>query len=378
MKKVIYLFYTKVYDFEYEKYGLNLMKERGLEVESWSLEKIFFPHVYRKNSSGIKDGIRFMEIHNFLSFAKNVLIQKRRQTIFILQLPVHNINVNICEAIIKLLGHKYCMTYTQPNLDEYTCRKLSYSNLKKIWWEDIMDRMFPPEYNFVATKVNYLDFSSKDRIKKDNNVLIHTLDYDIYLKDKEKPRIIEEKYMVFVDEYYPFHGDFDLLRIVNPIKKAEKYYERLNKLFTLLENIYGCEIVIAEHPRADYSNKKELLYGRKHYKNITNRLIKDASLVVTHASTAQDYIVLNKKEFLIIYDSDIKNSEGWTGAYMPLINFFEAKALNISKNYCQKDIIKSVNFDKKNSYKKFYNKFIMGNEKNKMFFEVVINKISQL
>ena len=164
-----------------------------------------------------------------------------------------------------------------------------------------MDRMFPPEYNFVATKVNYLDFSSKDRIKKDNNVLIHTLDYDIYLKDKEKPRIIEEKYMVFVDEYYPFHGDFDLLRIVNPIKKAEKYYERLNKLFTLLENIYGCEIVIAEHPRADYSNKKELLYGRKHYKNITNRLIKDASLVVTHASTAQDYIVLNKKEFLIIY-----------------------------------------------------------------------------
>ena len=63
MKKVIYLFYTKVYDFEYEKYGLNLMKERGLEVESWSLEKIFFPHVYRKNSSGIKDGIRFMEIH---------------------------------------------------------------------------------------------------------------------------------------------------------------------------------------------------------------------------------------------------------------------------------------------------------------------------
>lgn len=81
MKKVIYLFYTKVYDFEYEKYGLNLMKERGLEVESWSLEKIFFPHVYRKNSSGIKDGIRFMEIHNFLSFAKNVLIQKRRQTI---------------------------------------------------------------------------------------------------------------------------------------------------------------------------------------------------------------------------------------------------------------------------------------------------------
>lgn len=42
INKVIYLFYTKVYDFEYEKYGLNLMKEKGMEVEAWSLEHIFF------------------------------------------------------------------------------------------------------------------------------------------------------------------------------------------------------------------------------------------------------------------------------------------------------------------------------------------------
>ena len=104
MKKVIYLFYTKEYDFEYEKYGLYLMKERGLEVEAWSLEKIFFPHAYQENNSNIKDGIRFMEIYNFLSFAKNVLIQKRGQTIFILQFPAHNINVLIrMSLLLKML-----------------------------------------------------------------------------------------------------------------------------------------------------------------------------------------------------------------------------------------------------------------------------------
>ena len=34
------------------------------------------------------------------------------------------------------------------------------------------------------------------------------------------------------------------------------------------------------------------------------------------------------------------------------------KALNISKNYCPKDIINSINGDKRNCYKKFYNKFM--------------------
>lgn len=378
MKKVIYLFYTKVYDFEYEKYGLNLMKERGLEVEAWSLEKIFFPHAYREGSSGIKDGIRFIEVHNFVSFAKNVLIQKRRQTIFILQLPVHNINVNICEAIIKLLGHKYCMTYTQPNLDEYTCRKLSYSNLKKIWWEDIMDRMFPPEYNFVATKVNYLDFSSKNRIKKNNNILIHTLDYDFYLKDKNKSRIIKEDYIVFIDEYGIFHPYSELSMSVSPIKNADDYYEKLDKIFTLLETMYNCKVIIAEHPRADYSDKEHFLYGRKHYRNMTSRLIKYAKLVITHVSTAQDYIVLYDKKYLLIYDNNFKNSYQWTYCFMPFINFFKAKALNISEDYCQSDVIESINYDNNNCYKKFYNRFIMGNEKNKLFFEVVIDKILQL
>ncbi len=378
MKKVIYLFYTKVYDFEYEKYGLYLMKERGLEVEAWSLEKIFFPHAYKKNNSSIKDGIHFIEIHNFVSFAKNVLIQKRGQTIFILQLPVHNINVNICEAIIKLLGHKYCMTYAQHCLNEDTCGKLKYSDLQKIWWENLMDRMFPPEYNFVATKVNYLDFSSKERIKKGNNVLIHTLDYDIYLQDRNKPRIIKDDYIVFLDEYQPFHNDYFLGDKVNPIKNAKQYYENLNKLFTLLESIYNCKVIIAEHPRADYSDKEYLLYGRKHYKNITSMLIKDAKLIVTHVSTAQDYIVLYDKKYLLIYDSAFKNSYEWTYCFIPFINFFGVKPLNISKDYCKKEIIELTNKNQEKYYKKYYDKFIMGNEKNKMFFDVVADKILKL
>lgn len=378
MKKVIYLFYTKVYDFEYEKYGLNLMKERGLEVEAWSLEKIFFPHAYQENKNNIKNGICFINICNFISFAKNVLIQKRGQTIFILQFPAHNINANICEAIIKLLGHKYCMTYTQSWIDEYTCGKLKYSNLQKIWWENILDRMFPPEYNFVATKVNYLGFSSKDRIRKKNNILIHTLDYDVYLKDKSKPRFIEDDYIVFIDEYEPFHLDYNLCMSVGPVKVAEKYYQRLDKIFTLMENMYGCKVIIAEHPRADYSDKEHFLYGREHYKNMTSRLIKDAKLVITHISTAQDYIVLYNKKFLLIYDSNFRNSYQWTFNFIPFMNFFGVKPLNISKEYCKSDVIESVYYNENDSYKKFYKRFIMGNEKNKLFFEVVADKILQL
>ena len=40
--------------------------------------------------------------------------------------------------------------------------------------------------------------------------------------------------------------------------------------------------------------------------------------------------------------------------------------------------MESIYYNKNNVYKKFYNRFIMGNEKSKLFFEVVADKILQL
>ena len=60
------------------------------------------------------------------------------------------------------------------------------------------------------------------------------------------------------------------------------------------------------------------------------------------------------------------------------MNFFGVKPLNISKEYSKNDVMESIYYNKNNVYKKFYNRFIMGNEKSKLFFEVVADKILQL
>ena len=85
-------------------------------------------------------------------------------------MPVHDLKVNLCEMIIKLLGFEYCMTYCQPYLCEDTIGKLSYSRLKASNMEKILDFLFQPKYNFLATKTNFLEYSSKWRIKKNNNI----------------------------------------------------------------------------------------------------------------------------------------------------------------------------------------------------------------
>lgn len=375
INKVIYLFYTKVYDFEYEKYGLNLMKEKGMEVEAWSLEHIFFPNFKADRRDVIVNGMPTFYLNNYFKFVQKVFKQKRKKAIFILNMPVHNIKVNICEAIIKLLGFRYCMTYLQPVLNEGTMGRLKYSKLNKIWWEDFMDRLFQPEYNFVATKVNFLDYSSKDRIQKNNNIMIHTLDYDRFLKERNEPCIMEEDYILFLDEYEPFHSDGELLNLVNPNKNAERYYSQLNKLFSMLEKYTGYSVVIAEHPRADYSDKEHYLYGRRHFRNKTIVLVRDCKFAITHCSLAQDYIVLFDKPFIIICNNGIKNAPLWRYMILPYLKMFECESLNLDEIYDWKKVKETISYNKNNSYKKYIKS--LGSE-NKLFFQIVYEYIMKI
>ena len=377
IKKVVYLFYTHVYDFEYDKYGLLLMKKKGLQVAAWSLKSVFYPQLKKENNMDI-NGIPTLYINDWMYFIKNVISQKKRETMFILQLPVHSKETSLSQIIIRICGFKYCMLYPQPYLCESTIGKLKYSKLNKIWWENFVNIIFPATYNFLGTKVNFLDFSSKYMVKKKNNILIHTLDYDKYLKKKDENRIIKQKYILFLDEYEPFHPEHEFLGSINVCKNPEEYYSQLNKLFAIIEDNTGLEVVIAEHPRADYSDKEHYLYGRKHYRNETFRLVKDCEWVITSCSLAQDYIVLFDKPFLLINESNKKNSVDWKRVYIPYMKMFNCRSLdyygeidwNVIQTYISHNIME---------YKNFYKRFIKSNlREDRLFFEVVYDKIKNI
>ena len=74
-------------------------------------------------------------------------------------------------------------------------------------------------------------------------------DFDNYLE--QKTDIITSNTIVFLDEYLPYHPDFDLLKMEKI--NANQYYKELNNFFSKIEAHTSSRVVIAAHPKANYN-----------------------------------------------------------------------------------------------------------------------------
>lgn len=374
--KVIFIMYKKLERFEYEKYGGRIF-EKYFDVEVWNLPKIFLNEnvpipqdVYR--------GINVQDIDSIKEFINTLRHYNRKKTFVICNLPPLQRKTYYMETVISTLGFQYGMLFCQPFLAQWNTGTLKddFKCLKKDKCNAFLNAIFSPTFNFAATSINYRDFPSVWSIKRQNNILIHTLDYDIYLKIKdERKRLIEDKYIIFIDESYVAHDDYAILGVNTPFKNPEDYYAPMRKLFDMIERLYGYRVVIAEHPRAHYPDSS--MYGnREMIRGQTARLIRDAEMILCHTSTAIDYIILFKKKFLLIYLDEIKKFYEWDAYYIPLFKYLRIKALNVSKDYDIDKIKKMISSGESATCRKYKQRFIkQRGTKEEPFFEIVSENI---
>lgn len=157
---------------------------------------------------------------------------------------------------------------------------------------------------------------------------INSFDYDDFMSENE-PQIVDEPYIVFIDDFLPFHRDFEILNIktVDP----DHYFKSLNIFFGKIEKNQGLKVVIAAHPKSNYT--EDVFEGRKTIKFKSCNLIKNASIVVTHFSTAISFAILAKKPLIFIYGFEIKNVFA-SSLYLNIINVAQnlnAYCLNIDE-----------------------------------------------
>jgi hypothetical protein len=131
-------------------------------------------------------------------------------------------------------------------------------------------------------------------------VPINFFDYDRYIdtRDRRDGALVQGRYAVFLDSNLPFHSDLTFCGHRDRIDPVD-YYRSLNRFFALLERTYGISIVIAAHPRADYDAAR--FEGRRIFRLSTAELVRDAEFVLSHASTAMSFAVLNCKPIIFIY-----------------------------------------------------------------------------
>ena len=165
------------------------------------------------------------------------------------------------------------------------------------------DSIFRPRY-VVTSGLNYYKKAKISFVNRSCVFLrIHSLDYNIALGLQETD-IVKDKYAVFLDDNQPYHPD-NLIYDTGPNlalnKTPEDYYFELNRFFDFFERATDLKVLIAAHPRSNYSElsfkpfkERELHYGK------TIQLIKDSNFVLGHHSTSLGSGAIFKKPILLL------------------------------------------------------------------------------
>jgi hypothetical protein len=158
-------------------------------------------------------------------------------------------------------------------------------------------------------------------LRTSNVVPINAIDVELSKRVLHSNRPFVAPYIVFLDEYLPYHPDFRIFKMetVTP----EPYFKAMNDFFNRIETESGLSVVIAAHPKSDYANNP--FGGRTILKNMTHELVRHSEMVIAHVSTAISYAVIFEKPIVLVYDREMGRI--FKDLHIPLMESF-GKSLN--------------------------------------------------
>jgi hypothetical protein len=348
-------------------YGIFFMEEIsrcGIEIEYWDITELLFSSTFRQEDSYfLVKTIKFKSYYELekaidQQYLKKVLFisimnfQDRIKKIHIL-LRKYNLNLGffarnqLPKSFSKyLMINKILRLRIKKIINLYHSYKLEY-NLKKGLYK---------KYDFVfqGGKLGFQAFGNFHEVYKNSQILrINSSDYDDYLENNECERLINDDYILFLDEYVPFHPDYNYFSIGDKIIVPEEYFDRLNNYFDKLEKQFSLPVVIAAHPRALKYKECDHFMGRKIYFGMTCQLTKYATFVLAHSSTSISYAILfNKPIHLVTSKSIEQNMWVFHNEIMSRIQY-----IGCAYQYLEDKsdvVIGEINIEKYNRYKYDY------------------------
>ncbi len=308
-RKLIYLSYIRLTDKVSRDWYIDYSIEKGAKVEYWDIVSLVREEHEEQGALNV-DYLR--HIKTYQEFEALVRQPENQEAVYVM-----------------LISYSGCFSKPFRLLSKYNC-KMVYLDWGAMpipapasRWQRIIYRFFSNPRDFVKMVIDIIAgiayrkldvvkrfdilfaagsvLTSIDRHAK--RVLPFNLcDYDHYSRVKlADQRIVQGKYAVFLDINLPFQSDLSICGL--PAVNAASYFKSLNQWFDLLEKTYNIKIVIAAHPKANYSS--ENFEQRQSYRLLSAELVKDAEIVITHTSTALSYAVLNLKPILFVYTDEM-------------------------------------------------------------------------
>ena len=230
------------------------------------------------------------------------------------------------------------------------------SDIKNLYARLLGPLKYKSLYNFITTEIMYDSFPNYFEVVSKRNILIHASSYDEYLDSKNVPPLFTEEYVVYIDDYVIGHSDFIKIGSKFPVSDPQKHLLRLNALFDEIEKTWGCKVIIAAHPKAEY--KGDEFHGREIIYYKTNYLIKDARLVIMGTSTCIGTVMMYERDYIIIYSSEyfinVPRMKGEYDAVTQCLNCMKLDIQDHDQIKQWRSYVTDYNKDAGNAYKKRY------------------------
>jgi len=367
--KVAFFVDTPFNSRDYKRYGIDLLRENGLDVEIWDFTPALNRQLHRRvqGNEGTKAKNYFLFDSKRAAVAAIDNLHQKMAIIFLLGYGAAA--YPIYRAVSKKVNIVYGFLFVNklPNIVKDNRRSLSilYRRFANIALYKVVDYLFS-KIHFQAVGVRPADFvvtAGNDAIPGGQPVAVstrrlsfHALDYDLYLDEKNKdiqgPE--ENNTAVFLDEYLPFHPDFIRLG-VDSYAGPEEYYPQLNRFFDYLEDKFGFQVVIAAHPRSRYENHPDYFSGRAVLRGDTVKMVRGSSVVITHCSTSINFVILFEKP--VIFVTSDKLQKTYEGAYIDaMAQALGKRSINLDRDI-DVDMGRQLMVDK-NAYRRYKNAYI--------------------
>ncbi|VVB88562.1 Uncharacterised protein [uncultured archaeon] len=385
IKRVIFLFEYPFGQRDYDRFGIDTLQENGFEVEVWDFTPFLQPQVYKKVK--IPDPINWEKCHSFLTWKEALSdISKLTPSTFIVCMIGYQFRSFAVYKALSKIKVPYCvlMANALPMINikkdpVYYLDKLKRATLSKIFYA-IFNRIphncigIRPACIVLAggTKSTNYKYPISD---KTEILWLHTLDYDIYLNECNKPAQNDMNQGIFLDQYLPFHPDY-IHSGLSPPSTPEEYYPKIRKFFDLIERETGASIIIAAHPRSDYEIHPDYFGGRIIIKGKTVELIKNSRFIICHSSTAINYAVLFHKPIIFITSNIFQ--QNWFGPTIELMaSQLGKKPINID-NLIESNWDRELSIDEE-AYMKYKHSYIKKTGSEELpFWQIFANRIKKI
>jgi len=363
VNKVIFFVESSFNKRDYDRFGIDLLINNGFVVEVWDFTPFMHPGCNREIDAEIKEYKGYFQYFNKKNTISAILCLD--QNCYVVCLVGYCFNsLAIYKALsVRKLKYAVLMALVLPPINSVKRKRIIIAKTKKSIFLIVFNYIFIriPFYFLGISPVSIIlaggEKSTSYKYPTNNKTEIlwgHTLDYDIYLRNKNNSISVDSNTAVFLDSYLPFHPDFIRIGMKHPIT-ANEYYPLLCKCFSVVERLYGVTVVIAAHPRSEYKEQSDYFGGRRIVKNKTIDLVRDSKFVLSHASTAINYAVLFEKPIIFLTTDKLEKS--FTALSVDsMVNYLQGIKINIDHDY--EESLRNELIVNKSAYSKYKNDYI--------------------